>query len=94
MHISQADIARLPDDTIRRVVVRLREGCEPGAPLDPQHFPTRLAAALVRALKVRRSTLVGMEWDLLYDDEAEGCIVDAGFDPLEDWGRGWSYGPL
>ncbi len=94
MLISQADIARLPDDTIRRVVVRLREGCEPGAPLDPQHFPTRLAAALVRALNERRRLLALVELDLLNDPEAEGCIVDAGFDPLEDWGRGWSDGPL
>ncbi|MDP9459170.1 MAG: hypothetical protein M3Q22_02590 [Actinomycetota bacterium] len=93
MLISQADIAHLHDSVIQRMVLRLREGREDELP-SPNCFADRLAAALVRALKVRRSTLVGMEWDLLHDDEAEGCIVDAGFDPLDDWGRGWSDGSL
>ncbi len=74
MLISQADIARLPDAAIRRMVLRLREGCEPGAPLDPQHFPTRLAAALVRALNERRRLLALVELDLLNDPEAEGSL--------------------
>ncbi len=79
MLITQQDIARLPDDAIRRMVLRLREGCEPGTPPDPQHFPDRLAAALVRALNVRRSALLAMEWDLL-DDGAEGSLVEPGSD--------------
>ncbi len=81
MHISQADIARLPDDAIRRMVVRLREGCEPGA-VDPQHFPTRLAASLVRALNERRRLLALVELDLLNDPEAEGSLVEPGTDPV------------
>ncbi len=79
MLITQQDIARLPDDAIRRMVLRLREDCEPGTPPDPQHFPDRLAAALVRALNVRRSALLAMEWDLL-DDGAEGSLVEPGSD--------------
>lgn len=84
MFISQADIARLPDDAIRRMVVRLREDCEPGAPVDARHFPTRLAAALVRALNERGRLLALAELDLLNDEEAEGSLVEPGTDPIAD----------
>jgi hypothetical protein len=83
--ISQQDIARLSDDTIRRMVIDLiagRSAADSGA---ARSFSMRMAAALARALKERHRLLIVVELELLIaDDEAEGSLVEPGTDPVAE----------
>ncbi len=66
-------------------------GC-PGA-----GFYLRMAAALVRARKERERVIAVLDLDASHDEEAEGCIVEPGTDPIADAiADGWevSDGPL
>ncbi|MGY1776905.1 hypothetical protein ACI8AV_13695 [Geodermatophilus sp. SYSU D00804] len=81
MKINQHDIAQLPDDTIRRIVLGLRDTAE-GEPVSARRFTDRLAAALVRALHERRRLLAVAELELTEEDEAEGALVTPGVDPV------------
>ncbi len=93
MFISQHDIARMSDDALRRFILSLWEGCD-AEERAARGFTARLAAAMHKALKERQRLMAVAELELLNDDEAEGCLVEPGFDPLEEWRRGMSEGPL
>jgi hypothetical protein len=81
MIITQQDIARLSDDTIRRMVLELMDGRSAADPGAVRCFSVRFAAALVRALKERHRLETVADLDLL-EDEAEGSLVEPGTDPV------------
>jgi hypothetical protein len=81
MLITQLDIARLSDDTIRRMVITLREAAG-GAPPASRSYTQRHAAALVRALNERHRRLAVAELELA--DDEEGSLMEPGTDPAAD----------
>ncbi len=83
MIIDQADVARLSDDDVRRLVLTLEDGAG-GRPGGVPAFWRHLARTLRRTLLDRQRLLAVMELGLLNDEEAEGSLVGPGDDPVAD----------
>lgn len=79
MIIDQTDIANLPDDSIRRMVLCLTDESLPETPITD--FWRRLVVALVRVFRERRCLVADLEYDLLNDD-GPGALVEPGTDPV------------
>ena len=82
MNVTQSDIAHLDDDTLKLLVVGIRDAFPPETGPVPDLMRT-FSFALIRAIRERRTWFLLAEVDAMNDDRP-GKLLEPGDDPIGD----------